>query len=84
MLLSWSTIERQTRPSRRRELAVHHVASISAGTGTMMPQIFATSTFAHGNHGGFDDSRSGNPNIRILWRALTAIEHCDRVRPSLK
>ncbi len=41
-----------------------------------MPPIFASSTFAHGNQQGFDYTRSGNPNFRILESVLTAIEGC--------
>jgi len=39
-----------------------------------MPPIFATSTFSHGNKEGFDYTRSGNPNFRILESILSSIE----------
>ena len=42
-----------------------------------MPPIYSTSTFAHGNAGGFDYTRSGNPNFRILESVLASLEHCD-------
>lgn len=42
-----------------------------------MPPIYATSTFAHGNPGGFDYTRSGNPNFRILEGLLAALEECE-------
>ena len=42
-----------------------------------MPPIYATSTFAHGNPGGFDYTRSGNPNFRILEGVLAAVEECE-------
>ena len=41
-----------------------------------MPPIFTTSTFAHGNQEGFDYTRSGNPNFRILEGVLAPVEHC--------
>ena len=42
-----------------------------------MPPIFPTSTFAHGNPGGFDYTRSGNPNFRILDSVLASLEGCE-------
>jgi len=58
-------------------LAIHHGESFADGTGTVMPPIYATSTFAHGNPGGFDYTRSGNPNFRILEGVLASVERCD-------
>ena len=57
--------------------AIHHGESFAAETGTVMPPIYATSTFAHGNPGGFDYTRSGNPNFRILEALLASVEQCD-------
>lgn len=57
--------------------AIHHGDSFAEGTGTVMPPIYATSTFAHGNPGGFDYTRSGNPNFRILEAVLASIEQCE-------
>ena len=56
---------------------IHHGDSFAGDTGTVMPPIFPTSTFAHGNAGGFDYTRSGNPNFRILDSVLAAVEGCD-------
>ena len=56
--------------------AIHHGESYADGTGTVMPPIYATSTFAHGNPGGFDYTRSGNPNFRILEGVLASVEAC--------
>lgn len=56
--------------------AIHHGESFANETGTVMPPIYATSTFAHGNPGGFDYTRSGNPNFRILEGVLAAVEEC--------
>ncbi len=41
-----------------------------------MPPIFPSSTFMHGNPEGFDYTRSGNPNFRILESLLSSIEVC--------
>ena len=55
---------------------IHHGESFAGDTGTVMPPIFPTSTFAHGNAGGFDYTRSGNPNFRILDGVLASVEGC--------
>ena len=39
-----------------------------------MPPIFTTSTFKFGNKEGFDYTRSGNPNFKILENVLQSIE----------
>ncbi len=41
-----------------------------------MPPIFPSATFSHGNPDGFDYTRSGNPNFRILESLLTSLENC--------
>ena len=56
---------------------IHHGESFARETGTVMPPIFPSSTFAHGNPGGFDYTRSGNPNFRILDSVLASLEGCD-------
>ena len=55
---------------------IHHQENFSEGTGSIMPPIFPTSTFIHGNEGGFDYTRSGNPNFRILESVLSDLEEC--------
>ena len=55
---------------------IHHGDSFAGDTGTVMPPIFPTSTFAHGNSAGFDYTRSGNPNFRILDAVLASVEGC--------
>ena len=55
---------------------IHHKDNFSEGTGSIMPPIFPTSTFVHGNEGGFDYTRSGNPNFRILESVLSDLEEC--------
>ena len=39
-----------------------------------MPPVFLTSTFETGNPDGFDYTRSGNPNFRLLAEAVAAME----------
>jgi cystathionine gamma-synthase len=39
-----------------------------------MPPVFMTSTFASGNADGFDYTRSGNPNFRLVQEAVAALE----------
>ncbi len=56
--------------------AIHHGSSYAKETGTVMPPIFPSSTFEHGNIGGFDYTRSGNPNFNILESILGALEDC--------
>ena len=55
---------------------IHHKEIFSGETGSIMPPIFPTSTFIHGNEGGFDYTRSGNPNFRILESVLSDLEEC--------
>ena len=55
---------------------IHHKESYAKETGTIMPPIFPSSTFSHGNDGGFDYTRSGNPNFRILESVLSSLEDC--------
>ncbi len=56
--------------------AIHHGKSFAEGTGCVMPPIFQTSTFEHGNIEGFDYTRSGNPNFKILEKVLISLEGC--------
>jgi len=55
---------------------IHHTETFSEETGSIMPPIFPTSTFVHGNEGGFDYTRSGNPNFQILESVLSDLEEC--------
>ena len=55
---------------------IHHKENFAEETGSIMPPIFPTSTFVHGNEGGFDYTRSGNPNFRILESVLSDLEEC--------
>ena len=55
---------------------IHHKENFAEETGSIMPPIFPTSTFVHGNENGFDYTRSGNPNFRILESVLSDLEEC--------
>ena len=55
---------------------IHHTETFSEETGSIMPPIFPTSTFVHGNEDGFDYTRSGNPNFRILESVLSDLVEC--------
>tara|TARA_Y100001968_G_C19431070_1_gene757053 strand:+ start:589 stop:1758 length:1170 start_codon:yes stop_codon:yes gene_type:complete len=55
--------------------AIHHGESFAEDTGTVMPPIFPSATFAQGNPQGFDYTRSGNPNFRILESVLSSLEN---------
>ena len=56
-------------------LSIHHGQTFATETGTVMPPIFPSATFAHGNSAGFDYTRSGNPNFRILEATLASLEN---------
>ncbi len=43
-------------------------------TGAVTPPVWLTSTFEYGNPGGFDYTRSGNPNFRLLDRTVASLE----------
>ena len=53
-----------------KTLSIHHGETFAEDTGCVMPPIFSTSTFKHGNKDNFDYTRSGNPNFRILENIL--------------
>ncbi|WP_269622441.1 trans-sulfuration enzyme family protein [Prochlorococcus marinus] len=55
---------------------IHHGDGFAKNTGTVMPPIFPSSTFKHGNPEGFDYTRSGNPNFKILESLLASVENC--------
>ena len=57
-----------------KTLSIHHGETFSEETGCVMPPIFSTSTFKHGNKQNFDYTRSGNPNFKILENILRSIE----------
>ena len=63
--------ERQTGFSTR---AIHEGRGYAGNTGAVMPPVFMTSTFEAGNPDGFDYTRSGNPNFRMLQQSAAALE----------
>ncbi|MDA3962572.1 MAG: PLP-dependent aspartate aminotransferase family protein [Planctomycetota bacterium] len=54
--------------------AIHSATGFDGGTGAVMPPVYLSSTFAHGNPEGFDYTRSGNPNFRLLSGTLAQLE----------
>ena len=54
--------------------AVHKGRGFSGTTGAVMPPVFLTSTFESGNPDGFDYTRSGNPNFRLLEESAASLE----------
>jgi len=54
--------------------AIHTGRGFTGETGAVMPPIYMTSTFRQGNAEGFDYTRSGNPNFRLLGESLAAAE----------
>lgn len=54
--------------------AIHAGRDFVSDTGAVTPPIWLTSTFEYGNPNGFDYTRSGNPNFRLLERAVASLE----------
>ena len=54
--------------------AIHVGQDYRDETGAVIPPIYLTSTFETGNPGGFDYTRSGNPNFRNLQTTLASLE----------
>jgi cystathionine beta-lyase/cystathionine gamma-synthase len=54
--------------------AVHEARGFAGTTGAVMPPVFLTSTFESGNPDGFDYTRSGNPNFRLLQQSAASLE----------
>jgi len=62
-------------PSAHPEtLAIHRGQEFKGNTGAVIPPVYLTSTFEHGNPEGFDYTRSGNPNFRNLSDQLATLE----------
>lgn len=62
-------------PSQHFETqAIHAGLDWREQTGAVIPPVFLTSTFETGNPGGFDYTRSGNPNFRNLQQTLAVLE----------
>ena len=80
ILLRFNYVASETKGSKElpgiSTRAIHHGKSFAEETGTIMPPIFPSATFAKGNPEGFDYTRSGNPNFRILESVLSSLENC--------
>lgn len=71
-----STVPAEARFETR---AIHIGQEYRSETGAVIPPVYLTSTFETGNPGGFDYTRSGNPNFRNLQATLASLEnarHC--------
>lgn len=66
-------MDKQTTPGFTTR-AVHASNGYAGTTGAVMPPVYLTSTFASGNADGFDYTRSGNPNFRLLQAGVAALE----------
>ena len=55
--------------------SIHEGCDHREDTGAVIPPVFLTSTFEHGSPGGFDYTRSGNPNFDNLGRMLAGLEN---------
>ncbi len=64
----------ETDPHGIETRAIHHGLGYREGTGAVIPPAYLTSTFESGNAGGFDYTRSGNPNFRNLQDVLSSME----------
>ena len=60
--------------------AVHEGRGFAGRTGAVMPPVFLTSTFERGNPDGFDYTRSGNPNFRMLQQSAASLEGAQDAR----
>lgn len=54
--------------------AIHAGHGYTGDTGAVIPPIYQTSTFESGNADGFDYTRSGNPNFRLLEATIASLE----------
>jgi cystathionine gamma-synthase len=64
----------QDHPAGFSTRAVHKGRGFAGTTGAVMPPLFLTSTFQAGNPDGFDYTRSGNPNFRLLEESAGSLE----------
>ena len=54
--------------------AIHAGRDFVGETGAVTPPVWLSSTFEYGNPNGFDYTRSGNPNFRLLDRTIATLE----------
>jgi cystathionine gamma-synthase len=67
----------ETKRGKFSTTAIHGGDEYNSETGSVIAPIYWSSTFAHGNPGGFDYTRSGNPNFRNLEQVLAALESAE-------
>ena len=57
--------------------AIHSGRDFVEDTGAVTAPLWLTSTFEYGNPNGFDYTRSGNPNFRLLERTMASLESAE-------
>ena len=57
--------------------AIHSGRDFVGETGAVTPPVWLTSTFEYGNPNGFDYTRSGNPNFRLLDATIASLESAE-------
>ncbi len=57
--------------------AIHSGRDFVGETGAVTPPVWLSSTFEYGNPNGFDYTRSGNPNFRLLDRTIASMESAE-------
>jgi len=57
--------------------AIHSGRDFVGETGSVTPPVWLSSTFEYGNPNGFDYTRSGNPNFRLLDRTISSLESAE-------
>ena len=57
--------------------AIHSGRDFVGETGAVTPPVWLSSTFEYGNPNGFDYTRSGNPNFRLLERTVASLESAE-------
>jgi len=67
----------KTKQSHFETVSIHAGNEFKEATGSIIPPIFATSTFESDNEHGFDYTRSGNPNFTNLEQVIAKIEKAD-------
>lgn len=70
-------LDNSRHPAQFETRAIHDGLGYRDETGAVIPPIYQTSTFESGNPGGFDYTRSGNPNFRNLEAVLASLEGAD-------
>lgn len=71
------TTKPQDKPPGFETRAIHSGRDFVGETGAVTPPVWLTSTFEYGNPNGFDYTRSGNPNFRLLDATIASLESAE-------